>query len=200
MSAAARWMFSARMRFGSCGTGAHRFLPFLRSAERWRRIMPGIQICMRRTGRAPCFTTCSLHRFSPGAPDADRHGTGIIFIFRNIISTIILPDLRKRWKEWICGGEFCSVSYGDASSADLRTPGEEAYSSLVSRQAERLEKGTGRTDRSGCASWRAVPVEGHGECSCYLPWENCERSLSQKDGWCELPDFRRSIVVRIGSK
>ena len=45
-----------------------------------------------------------------------------------------------------------------------------------------------------------IPVEGHGECSCYLPWENCERSLSQKDGWCELPDFRRSIVVRISSK
>ena len=63
--------------------------------------MRGIRICMRRTGRAPCFTTCSLHRFFPGAPDADRHGTGIIFIFRNIISTTILPDLRKRWKEWI---------------------------------------------------------------------------------------------------
>lgn len=45
-----------------------------------------------------------------------------------------------------------------------------------------------------------IPVDGCGECSCYLPWEDREISVPGKDGWCELPDFRRSIVVRIHGK
>ena len=41
-----------------------------------------------------------------------------------------------------------------------------------------------------------IPVAHSGECVCFLPWENRSVAVPVKDFWCELPDFRRSIVVR----
>ncbi len=42
-----------------------------------------------------------------------------------------------------------------------------------------------------------IPVESCGKCVCYLPWEDREISAPVRDGWCGLPDFRRSIVVKV---
>ena len=43
-----------------------------------------------------------------------------------------------------------------------------------------------------------IPIDNCGEnVCCYLPWENRDVSVSTRDGWCELPDFRRSIVVTV---
>ena len=40
-----------------------------------------------------------------------------------------------------------------------------------------------------------IPVAGE-ECSCYLPWEDRTESAVVNDGWCVLPEFKRSIVVK----
>jgi hypothetical protein len=41
-----------------------------------------------------------------------------------------------------------------------------------------------------------VPVEKTGECLCYLPWEDRSETAPVADGWCQLPAFKRSIVIR----
>lgn len=41
-----------------------------------------------------------------------------------------------------------------------------------------------------------IPLEGNGKCVCYLPWEDRKIPGSIRDGWCELPEFRRSIVIK----
>ena len=33
-------------------------------------------------------------------------------------------------------------------------------------------------------------------CDCYLPWEDRHETVSLKNGFCEFPDFKRSLVVR----
>lgn len=40
-----------------------------------------------------------------------------------------------------------------------------------------------------------IPVGGT-ECSCYLPWEDRTEPATVRDGWCILPEFKRSIVVK----
>ena len=45
-----------------------------------------------------------------------------------------------------------------------------------------------------------IPVDGCGECICYLPWEDREESVSVREGCGELPDFSRSIVVKCRRK
>ncbi|MBE6374091.1 MAG: hypothetical protein E7055_18740 [Lentisphaerae bacterium] len=46
-------------------------------------------------------------------------------------------------------------------------------------------------------SGESLTVYGNDQvCDCYLPWENRHESVRQKNGICEFPDFKRSLVVR----
>jgi len=41
-----------------------------------------------------------------------------------------------------------------------------------------------------------VPISNKSKCVCYLPWEDRDEKCQVSDGWCELPAFKRSIVLK----
>jgi len=42
-----------------------------------------------------------------------------------------------------------------------------------------------------------IPVSQKDECECYLPWEDKHVKCHVNGGWCELPVFKRSIILRL---